>query len=74
MEVTLKEQVETSDKVVVDSFASFTNSPTSSTSGGLSGDDLSDGGTTVPGSLIGAENYLTITEVGTKPQTLKLPY
>ena len=41
----------------------FASSPSSSTSGCVSGDDTSEGKSAVPASLVTAENYLTISEV-----------
>jgi hypothetical protein len=41
----------------------FASTPSSSTSGCVSGDDTSEGKAVIPASLVTAENYLTIAEV-----------
>ena len=41
----------------------FASTPSSSTSGCVSGDDTSEGKGVIPASLVTAENYLTISEV-----------
>jgi hypothetical protein len=41
----------------------FASTPSSSTSGCVSGDDTSEGKAVIPASLVTAENYLTISEV-----------
>jgi hypothetical protein len=41
----------------------FASTPSSSTSGCVSGDDTSEGKVVIPASLVTAENYLTISEV-----------
>ena len=46
-----------------DSSRPLTSTPTSSVSGGMSGDETPDSSSTIPTSLVCAENYLTITEV-----------
>lgn len=41
----------------------YASTPSSSTSGCVSGDDTSEGKAVIPASLVTAENYLTISEV-----------
>jgi hypothetical protein len=41
----------------------FASTPSSSTSGCVSGDDTSEGKSVIPASLVTAENYLTVSEV-----------
>lgn len=52
-----------STEVLKDDLQPLASTPSSSVSGGISGDETPDSTNTIPTSLVCAENYLTITEV-----------
>lgn len=52
-----------STDVVREDSRPLASTPSSSVSGGISGDETPDSSNTIPTSLVCAENYLTITEV-----------